>query len=110
MEKFNKTEPDNLFAVIVADLTLQTPDKSQEYYRFVYNQQEIPAALFQPTKLEQYELIFVIVFLVVLTMTLLTCAWLCTRVFVPMIGRLRNRMLVEEGGLDNSKENKDEMK
>lgn len=46
MEKFNKAEPDNLFAVIVADLTLQTPDKSEEYYRFVYNQQEIPAALF----------------------------------------------------------------
>lgn len=27
-----------------------------------------------------------------------------------MIGRLRNRMLVEEGGLDSSKDNKDEMK
>lgn len=55
-------------------------------------------------------MIFIIVFLVVLTMTLFACAFLCTRVFVPMIARLKNRVLVEEAGLDNSKENKDEMK
>ena len=29
----------NLFAVIVADLTLETPDKKLENYRFVYNDQ-----------------------------------------------------------------------
>jgi hypothetical protein len=60
--------------------------------------------------MEQFEMIFIIVFLVVLTMTLFACAFLCTRVFVPMIARLKNRVLVEEAGLDNSKENKDEMK
>jgi len=33
----------NLFAVIVADLTLTLPENNtQESYRFVYNQQEIP--------------------------------------------------------------------
>lgn len=29
----------NLFAVIVADLTLETPSKKLESYRFVYNDQ-----------------------------------------------------------------------
>lgn len=49
MEKYKNAT--NLFAVIVADVTLETPDKSSEYYRFVYNQQEIPSELFVPSKI-----------------------------------------------------------
>jgi hypothetical protein len=37
-------------------------------------------------------------------------AWLCTKVIVPMIGRLKNRVLVEEHGLDNSKDKDIEIK
>lgn len=31
-------------------------------------------------------------------------ACLCKAVFVPMLGRLKNRMLVEENGLENSRD------
>ena len=54
--------------------------------------------------------ILLIVFLMVLIVAMLVMGWLCVKVCVPMIGRLRNRMLVEEAGLDGSKDKDIEIK
>ena len=102
MEKYKDAK--NLFIVIVADLTLETPGKQKEYYRFVYNQQEIPADLFIPSKIEQFNLAVIIVILVLILLVLFVLACLCKTVFVPLLGRLKNRMLVEENGLENSRD------
>ena len=50
MEKYKNAT--NLFAVIVADLSLEIPDKKIENYRFVYNDQELPADVFTPSAIE----------------------------------------------------------
>ena len=106
MEKYAKAE--NLFFNIVADLTLKTPDESLESYRFIYKSQELPAEVFTPSQLEKYDLTIVIVVLVLFIFALLTCAWIFSKVIVPLIGRLRNRLLVEENGLETSKDKKEE--
>ena len=100
MEKYENAT--NLFAVIVADLTLETPDKKSESYRFVYNDQQIPSDVFTPSTLERGKLFLILLILVALILLLFVLACLCTKVFVPMIARLKNRMLVEENGGDKS--------
>ena len=45
-----------------------------------------------------------IIILALMILFLFLLAYLCKNVFVPLIGRLKNRMLVEEAGLDTSKE------
>jgi len=42
--------------------------------------------------------------LVLILLVLFVFACLCKTVFVPMLGRLKNRMLVEEHGLENSRD------
>lgn len=60
-----------------------------------------------PTQLESTKLPILISFLLVFIAAVLVFAWCCTRVLVPMIGRLRNRMLVEEDAGEHSKDKKD---
>jgi len=47
-----------------------------------------------------------IALLVVLIIAIIVFTWACTRIIVPMIGRLRNRMLVEDE-VESSKDKKD---
>lgn len=108
MEKYEKAE--NLFFNVVADLTLKTPDASLESYRFIYKSQELPAEVFTPSQLEKYDLTLLVVVLVLFIFALITCAWLFSKIIVPMIGRLRNRLLVEENGLETSKDKNEEFK
>ena len=95
----------NLFAVIVADLTLETPDKQLQSYRFVYNDQEIPVDVFTPTTFERANLVLIIAIIVGLIVLLMVFAYLCVNTFVPMIARLKNRRLVEDGGAEKSGDN-----
>jgi hypothetical protein len=53
-------------------------------------------------------LVIIIVVLVALILFLLVLACLCKNVFVPLLGRLKNRMLVEEHGLENSKDKQED--
>ena len=94
----------------MANLALVTPDNYIEHYRFIYNQQEIPDEIYTPNKLERFNLVLLIVFLILLIVAVLTIGWLCVKVCVPMIGRLKNRMLVEEHGLETSKDKDIEIK
>ena len=64
----------------------------------------MPADVFTPTVIESANLILIIMILVGLMGLLLLFAYLCKNVFVPMIGRLKNRMLVEENAGDKSGE------
>lgn len=89
---------------MVADLTLLTPEGRSEEYRFIYKEQEVPAALFMPNTIESFNMDSMIVFLVVLIIAMVIFTWACTKVIVPMIARLRNSLLVEEGPNDNSKD------
>jgi hypothetical protein len=35
----------------VADVVIETPDKTEEEYRFIYNSQEIPSIVFMPNQI-----------------------------------------------------------
>ncbi len=104
MEKYRTAE--NLFFNIVANLHLKTPTDIEEEYRFVYQSQELPAEVFTPSQLEAYDFTTLIVALVLFIAAIITFAWIFVKVIVPMVGRLRNRMLVEEDGQENSKDKK----
>ena len=88
---------------LVADLTLETPDEEQEYYRFVYNQQEMAAGLFKPNALEEYQLVAIIIALALAILLLFVVGCLFTKVFIPWYGR-RNNLMVEENALETSKD------
>lgn len=107
MDKYKKAE--NLFFNIVADLSIKTPDSTNEEYRFIYQVQELPAEVFVPSQLEVYDLTTLIVALILFIAAIVIFSWAFAKIIVPMIARLRNRLLVEDGGLENSKEKKEEV-
>lgn len=66
--------------------------------------------VFLPNQLEQYDLTTLIVALVLFIAALLIFTWVFTKVIVPLIGRLRNRLLIEEHGVESSKDKKEDEK
>lgn len=105
MEKYKEAE--NLYFSIVADLTIKTPGETLEEYRFIYKSQELPAEVFLPNQLEKYDITTLIIALVLFILAILILTWVFAKVIVPLIGRLRNSVLVEENGLESSKDKKD---
>lgn len=56
--------------------------------------QELPAEVFTPSPLEVYDFTTLIVALVLFIAAVVTFSWVFAKVIVPMVARLRNRMLV----------------
>ena len=55
-----------------------------------------------PSTIETYKINSLIIFLVVLIVCIVVFTWACAKVIVPLAGRLKNRVLVEENALDSS--------
>ena len=64
--------------------------------------------MFAPTKIEEFHPGILIAVLALMILFLFVLAYLCNRVFVPMLGRLMNSKLVEEHGEENSRDMKND--
>jgi flagellar biosynthesis/type III secretory pathway M-ring protein FliF/YscJ len=59
----------------------------------------LPAEVFAPNQLEQFSTMTLIIVLVLFILAVVVLTWAFAKIIVPLISRLRNSQLIEEGGV-----------
>ena len=67
-----------------------------EHYRFIYYEQTVPAEVFLELSIHDMKLQTFIIVSVVVVAALVIIAYIFVKWIVPAIGKLKNRMFVEE--------------
>jgi uncharacterized membrane protein len=74
---------------------VELPSGELEDYRFIYNYQELPSELFLPNQLEVYDQKTIIIAFGLFIAALVILTFVCTRIIIPLVGRFRNQVLVD---------------
>ena len=78
--------------------------KIKEHYRFIYYEQTAPAEVFIKMSLSSLNIFLVIVLIVALILGIIAIGYVFMKWIVPGIGKLKNRVFVEEQGEDKNNE------
>lgn len=78
----------------MANMQIKTSTGDLEDYRFIYHEEELPSIHFQPHTIDSKTLFWLLLVIIASVLALLVCTYACSRKILPMLGILKNRVLI----------------